>query len=106
VDDGALAREDGRWVARGDLSRVGAPETVHAVIAARLDRLDPADRDVLAARFGGRRGVLVGSGGRPVIRGSGDGRGSKPPDPGSKGPLSGPTPPRSSARTASASATS
>jgi len=47
VDDGALAREGGRWVDRGDLSRVGAPETVHAVIAARLDRLDPADRDVL-----------------------------------------------------------
>jgi len=47
VDDGALAREDGRWVVRGDRFRVGAPETVHAVIAARLDRLDPADRDVL-----------------------------------------------------------
>jgi class 3 adenylate cyclase/tetratricopeptide (TPR) repeat protein len=47
VDDGALTREDGRWVAREDLSRVGAPETVHAVIAARLDRLDPAVRDVL-----------------------------------------------------------
>jgi len=47
VDDGALAREDGRWVARGDLSRIGPPETVHAVIAARLDRLDPAERHVL-----------------------------------------------------------
>ncbi|HYT80224.1 MAG TPA: adenylate/guanylate cyclase domain-containing protein [Actinomycetota bacterium] len=47
VDDGALAQEDGRWVLRGDRSRIGAPETVHAVIAARLDRLDPADRDVL-----------------------------------------------------------
>jgi class 3 adenylate cyclase/tetratricopeptide (TPR) repeat protein len=47
VDDGLLAREDGRWVVHGDLSRVAAPETVHAVIAARLDRLDQADRDVL-----------------------------------------------------------
>jgi class 3 adenylate cyclase/tetratricopeptide (TPR) repeat protein len=47
VDDGALVREDGRWVARGDISGIGAPETVHAVIAARLDRLDPPDRDVL-----------------------------------------------------------
>jgi class 3 adenylate cyclase/tetratricopeptide (TPR) repeat protein len=47
VDDGALAQEEGRWVARGDVSRVGAPETVQAVIAARLDRLDPTDRDVL-----------------------------------------------------------
>jgi len=47
VDDGALTREGGRWVARGDPSRVGAPETVHAVIAARLDRLDRADREVL-----------------------------------------------------------
>jgi class 3 adenylate cyclase/tetratricopeptide (TPR) repeat protein len=47
VDDGVLAREDGTWVARGDLSRVGAPDTIQAVIAARLDRLDPTERDVL-----------------------------------------------------------
>ena len=44
VDDGALAHEDGQWVARGVRFRLRTPETVHAVIAARLDRLDPPDR--------------------------------------------------------------
>jgi tetratricopeptide (TPR) repeat protein len=47
VDDGLLAREDGTWVRRGDLTRIGAPETIQAVIAARLDRLDPSERAVL-----------------------------------------------------------
>ncbi len=47
VEGGSLEQEGGRWVARADLSHVGAPETVHAVIAARLDRLEPADRDLL-----------------------------------------------------------
>ncbi|HJP65374.1 MAG TPA: AAA family ATPase, partial [Actinomycetota bacterium] len=47
VDEGVLARENGAWVARGDVSRMGAPDTVQAVIAARLDRLDPIERDVL-----------------------------------------------------------
>jgi class 3 adenylate cyclase/tetratricopeptide (TPR) repeat protein len=47
VDDGLLAREADRWVTRGDLSHIRAPETVQAVIAARLDRLDPAERAVL-----------------------------------------------------------
>jgi class 3 adenylate cyclase/tetratricopeptide (TPR) repeat protein len=47
VDDGLLAREDGRWTVRGDLSHIGAPDTVQAVIAARLDRLDEAERDTL-----------------------------------------------------------
>ncbi|MFN2590357.1 MAG: AAA family ATPase, partial [Actinomycetota bacterium] len=54
VDEGALAREDGRWVAHGDISNVGAPDTVQAVISARLDRLDPAERDVL------QRAAVVG----------------------------------------------
>jgi class 3 adenylate cyclase/tetratricopeptide (TPR) repeat protein len=47
VDDGLLAREDGMWTARGDLSHIGAPDTVQAVIAARLDRLDEAERATL-----------------------------------------------------------
>jgi class 3 adenylate cyclase len=47
VDDGFLVREREAWVAHGDLSRMGAPETVQAVIAARLDRLDPPERAVL-----------------------------------------------------------
>jgi class 3 adenylate cyclase/tetratricopeptide (TPR) repeat protein len=47
VDDGALAREHGHWVAHGDLSSVAAPDTIQAVIAARVDRLDPLERDAL-----------------------------------------------------------
>jgi predicted ATPase len=34
-------------VSRGDLSHIGAPETVQAVIAARLDRLDAPERALL-----------------------------------------------------------
>ena len=47
VDDGIIARPDGTWVAQGDLSGIPAPETVQAVIAARLDRLDPSEQTVL-----------------------------------------------------------
>lgn len=47
VDQGALTREGDRWVVESDSPHLGAPETVHAVIAARLDRLDDQDRDVL-----------------------------------------------------------
>jgi class 3 adenylate cyclase len=46
VEDGALRRDNGRWVA-DDLSRVAAPATIHALLAARLDQLDPGDRVVL-----------------------------------------------------------
>ncbi len=47
IDDGYLVREDRRWVAAGDLSEVKVPPTVQALIAARLDRLDPVERAVL-----------------------------------------------------------
>jgi class 3 adenylate cyclase/tetratricopeptide (TPR) repeat protein len=47
VDDGLLARDGQNWVATRDLSQLGAPETVQAVIAARLDRLDPSERAAL-----------------------------------------------------------
>ncbi|HEY7536458.1 MAG TPA: hypothetical protein VH721_00595, partial [Gaiellaceae bacterium] len=47
IDDGHLVREDDRWVAAGDLSEAKVPPTVQALIAARLDRLDPVERAVL-----------------------------------------------------------
>ena len=34
IDEGALRRDDGRWVA-ADLSRIAAPATIHALLAAR-----------------------------------------------------------------------
>jgi class 3 adenylate cyclase len=46
VDEGALHRDDGRWVA-ADLSRIAAPATIHALLAARLDQLEPPERAVL-----------------------------------------------------------
>jgi tetratricopeptide (TPR) repeat protein len=44
IDDGLLGREDGRWVQQGDLTRIGIPPSVQALIAARLDRLAPDER--------------------------------------------------------------
>ncbi|MGQ0670938.1 MAG: ATP-binding protein, partial [Actinomycetota bacterium] len=47
IDDGLLARDDGRWIPTGDLSRVAVPATIQAVLAARLDRLPPGERAAL-----------------------------------------------------------
>jgi class 3 adenylate cyclase/tetratricopeptide (TPR) repeat protein len=47
VDDGVLAREDGRWVARGDLEQVAIPPSIAALLAARLDRLGSGERAAL-----------------------------------------------------------
>jgi class 3 adenylate cyclase/tetratricopeptide (TPR) repeat protein len=48
IDEGRIGREGDRWVARGDLSSLGVPPTLHALIAARLDGLEPAERTTLA----------------------------------------------------------
>lgn len=47
IDDGLLVREDGRWRAAGDLSTVPVPPTIHALLAARLDRLTGDERAVI-----------------------------------------------------------
>jgi class 3 adenylate cyclase/tetratricopeptide (TPR) repeat protein len=47
IDDGLLRREEGRWVPARDLSGVRAPPTIQALLAARLDRLEPAERAVI-----------------------------------------------------------
>ncbi len=46
IDEGALRRDTGRWVA-ADLTRIAAPATIHALLSARLDQLDPPQRAVL-----------------------------------------------------------
>ncbi len=46
IEVGALRRENGRWVA-SDLSRISTPGTIHALLAARLDRLSPEERALL-----------------------------------------------------------
>ena len=47
IDHGALRREHGRWVPTHDLSTVEVPPTIHALLAARIDRLRPEERIVL-----------------------------------------------------------
>ena len=47
VDDGLLRRLEGGWAVAGDLAGVTIPPTIHALLAARLDRLAPADRTVI-----------------------------------------------------------
>jgi class 3 adenylate cyclase/tetratricopeptide (TPR) repeat protein len=47
VDEGRLRRKDGGWEVAGDLAASGTPPTIQALVAARLDRLDGGDRDVL-----------------------------------------------------------
>ena len=47
VDDGALKREGDRWVAGAELAAVEMPPTIHALLAARIERLRPEERIVL-----------------------------------------------------------
>ncbi|MGH2685745.1 MAG: ATP-binding protein, partial [Actinomycetota bacterium] len=47
VDDELLQRDDGRWVAAGDLSSIAIPPTIHALLAARLERLSREERAVI-----------------------------------------------------------
>jgi tetratricopeptide (TPR) repeat protein len=47
IDEGLLRRVDNHWTAAGDLSDVSVPPTIQALLAARLDRLEAADRAVL-----------------------------------------------------------
>jgi class 3 adenylate cyclase/tetratricopeptide (TPR) repeat protein len=47
VHDGALRREGDRWTAGAELARLEMPPTIHAVVAARIERLRPEDRIVL-----------------------------------------------------------
>jgi Predicted ATPase len=46
VDDGALVLDDGRWVAR-DVGELPIPPSINALLAARLDGLDPEEQTVL-----------------------------------------------------------
>jgi class 3 adenylate cyclase/tetratricopeptide (TPR) repeat protein len=46
VDDGVLQQLRGRWTVTHDLSSIAIPPTIHALLAARLDRLEPEQRTV------------------------------------------------------------
>jgi class 3 adenylate cyclase/tetratricopeptide (TPR) repeat protein len=47
VDDGLLQPVDGKWTVRGDLSGITIPPTIHALLTARLDRLEGQERAVI-----------------------------------------------------------
>ncbi len=49
VTQGSLEAADGAYRPIGDLADVAVPETLHSLIAARLDALDPSDRALLQA---------------------------------------------------------
>src|SRR5438552_1655640 len=47
VNDGALKREGDRWTAGIELAALEMPPTIHALLAARIERLRPEERTVL-----------------------------------------------------------
>jgi tetratricopeptide (TPR) repeat protein len=47
VDDGLLRPVEGGWSVTGDLSSIAIPPTIHALLTARLDRLEPEERAVI-----------------------------------------------------------
>jgi class 3 adenylate cyclase/tetratricopeptide (TPR) repeat protein len=47
VDDGRLQRHDGTWNVTEDMSTLDIPPTIHALLTARLDRLDQEERAVI-----------------------------------------------------------
>jgi class 3 adenylate cyclase/tetratricopeptide (TPR) repeat protein len=46
IDDGALVAEANGWTAARDLDAIAVPPTIAALLSARLDRLEPAERSV------------------------------------------------------------
>ncbi|HEV2027494.1 MAG TPA: adenylate/guanylate cyclase domain-containing protein, partial [Candidatus Dormibacteraeota bacterium] len=49
IDDGMLVRDGSSWRATGEINRIRVPESIQAVLAARLDGLPDADKVVLQA---------------------------------------------------------
>jgi class 3 adenylate cyclase/tetratricopeptide (TPR) repeat protein len=47
VDDGALRKDGAHWTTAVDLATLDMPPTIHALLAARIERLRPDDRLVL-----------------------------------------------------------
>ena len=47
IDDGLLRHTNGQWLPTQDLSTVAVPESIHALLAARIDRLGPDERIVI-----------------------------------------------------------
>lgn len=67
IDEGALVRQNGRWIATERAKSVRLPDTIHALLAARIDALPAAEKALLQqAAVVGRifwPGSLASSGG-------------------------------------------
>ena len=61
IDDGLIIREGDGWRVTGDLSAVTVPPSIHALLAARLDRLTLEERTVLEAAAVIGRDFFVGA---------------------------------------------
>ncbi len=46
IDDGSLRRRNGDWESAGDLAEIAIPPTIHALLAARLDRLEAGEQSI------------------------------------------------------------
>ena len=75
IDDGLLRRDDGHWIATGDLGAITVPPSIQALLAARLDRLEREERAVVErASVVGRvfyRGAVSDLSPEPVRQGIG-----------------------------------
>ncbi|MBM2823328.1 MAG: Tetratricopeptide repeat protein [Thermoleophilia bacterium] len=49
IDEGLLVQEGGRWVAGGNLENIRVPPGIHALLAARLERLDADERSLIGS---------------------------------------------------------
>ena len=47
IDHGAVVERDGAWVAANELAEVEVPETIEALVRARLDSLPRDERSIL-----------------------------------------------------------
>jgi hypothetical protein len=47
LDTGAIVRDGGRWRVTSEAARIALPDTVHSLLAARIDALPPVEKRVL-----------------------------------------------------------
>jgi len=47
IDEGALVRQDGRWVATERAQTIRLPDTIHALLAARIDALPATEKSLV-----------------------------------------------------------
>ena len=66
IDTGQIVRAGDRWRAVNDLPHLVLPDTVQAVLAARIDLLEPVGQTDSAVGLRGRAHILAGRGRRPL----------------------------------------